>query len=171
MSDNGIFLGLVVVRIIKVFYMLTLVEKVFFLQEVNIFGSSTTEDLAHIAAITEELNIDKDNIIFQANDISDSMYIVVSGAVRLHRDNQEILIAKSKDVFGTWALFDDDLRVATATAIEDSTLLRIDREDFYDLLSDHSQITQDVLKTLSKRLKRLIENVKVGPESGSQEKA
>ena len=149
--------------------MLTLVEKVFFLQEVNIFGNSTTEDLSYIAAITEEINIDKDNIIFQANDISDSMYIVVGGAVRLHRDNKEILIAKSKDVFGTWALFDDDLRVATATAVEDSILLRIDREDFYDLLADHSQITQDVLKTLSKRLKGLIQNVKVNPESGSQE--
>jgi len=151
--------------------MLTLVEKVFFLQEVNVFGNSTTEDLAYVAAITEEINIDKDDIIFQVSDISDSMYMVVSGAVRLHRDNQEILIAKSKDVFGTWALFDDDLRVAAATAIEDSTLLRIDREDFYDLLADHTQITQDVLKTLSKRLKRLIEKVKVNPESGSQDKA
>lgn len=151
--------------------MLTLVEKVFFLQEVNIFGNSTTEDLAYIAAITEEINIDKDDIIFRVSDISDSMYIVVSGAVRLHRENQEILIARSRDVFGTWALFDDDLRVATATAIEDSTLLRIDREDFYDLLADHSQITQDVLKTLSKRLKRLIQKVKVSPESGNQDKA
>ena len=34
--------------------MLTVVEKVIFLQDVDIFKYTSTEDLAHIAAITEE---------------------------------------------------------------------------------------------------------------------
>jgi CRP-like cAMP-binding protein len=92
-------------------------------------------------------------------DISDSLYIVIEGKVKLHRAGTEIMIAQAKDVFGTWALFDSEPRVATATTQKDCRLLRLDKEEFYDLLADHSRITQDILKTLSLRLRRLLQNV------------
>ena len=37
--------------------MLTLIEKVLMLQEIDVFQQSPTEDLSHIAAITEEVII------------------------------------------------------------------------------------------------------------------
>ena len=77
----------------------------------------------------------------------------------------EVMIAKEKDAFGTWALFDDEPRVVTATTLEDCVLLCIRKEEFYDLLSDHSQITQDVLKTLSMRLRRLIQSFNSGSQT------
>jgi CRP/FNR family transcriptional regulator, cyclic AMP receptor protein len=141
--------------------MLTVVEKVLFLQEVDVFEGISTEDLAHIAAITEEVSSLVDSDIYAEGDVSDSMYLMIDGQVRLHRGGKQVMIAKSTDVFGTWALFDDEPRVASATTIEDSNLLRIDREDFYDLLADHTKITQSVLKTLSKRLRGLLERVQV----------
>jgi CRP-like cAMP-binding protein len=139
--------------------MLTLIEKVLLLQEIDVFQKSPTEDLSHIAAITEELDYSSSENIYLEGDISDSLYIVIEGKVRLHRAGTEIMIAEAKDVFGTWALFDDEPRVATATTQEDCRLLRLDKEEFYDLLADHSRITQDILKTLSLRLRRLIQNV------------
>jgi len=141
--------------------MLTIVEKVLLLQEVDVFEEITTEDLAHIAAITEEVNFVKDAEIYKEGDVADSMYMVIDGQIRLFQGNVQIMVAKSKDVFGTWALFDDEPRVTSATALEDSMLLRIDREEFYDLLADHSKITQSVLKTLSKRLRGLLTKVRV----------
>ena len=141
--------------------MLTVVEKVLFLQEVDVFEGISTEDLAHIAAITDEVSYLVESDIYTEGDVSDSMYLLIDGQVKLHRGGQQVMIAKSKDVFGTWALFDDEPRVASATALEDSNLLRIDREDFYDLLADHTKITQSVLKTLSKRLRGLLERVQV----------
>lgn len=144
--------------------MLTIVEKVLLLQEVDLFENITTDNLAHIAAITDEADFETDAAIYKEGEISDSMYLVVDGEVRLHRDGQQVMIAKSKDVFGTWALFDDEPRVVTATTLKDSSLLRIDREDFYDLLADHTNITRSVLKTLSKRLRSLIGRVKVNVE-------
>jgi CRP-like cAMP-binding protein len=69
------------------------------------------------------------------------------------------MIAKDKDVFGTWALFDDELRVATAITLEDTRLLRIDKEDFFDLLADHVAITQSILKTMVKRLRNLMTRI------------
>jgi len=141
--------------------MLTLIEKVLLLQEIDVFRNSTTEDLSHIAAITERVSVSQGDIIYKEGDVSDSLYVVVEGRVRLHRGGTDIMIAESKDVFGTWALFDDEPRVATATAMEDCALLRLNKEEFYDLLADHSQITQGVLKTLSMRLRRLLQNVKI----------
>jgi CRP-like cAMP-binding protein len=87
------------------------------------------------------------------------MYMVIEGKVRLTRAGQEVMVAQNKDVFGTWALFDDEPRVATATTLEHSRLLHIDKEDFIDLLADHVGITQSVLKTMVKRLRNLMNRI------------
>ncbi len=50
-----------------------------------------------------------------------------------------------------------------AKALKDVRLPRIDREDFIDLLSDHVQIAQGVLKVLARRLRGLVDRIKAGP--------
>ncbi|MGB2906481.1 MAG: cyclic nucleotide-binding domain-containing protein [Candidatus Aminicenantaceae bacterium] len=139
--------------------MLTTVEKVLFLQEVDIFEYISTEDLSHIAAITEEIEFQPDEILFKQGDLPDAMYMVISGQVRLTREGEEVMVAGAKDVFGTWALFDDEPRVAAATTLEDTRVLRIDKEDFIDLLADFVAITQSILKTMVKRLRKLMTRI------------
>lgn len=139
--------------------MLTTVEKVIFLQDIDIFEFTSTEDLAHIAAITDEVEFKEGETIFEEGEISDAMYMVIDGKVRLTRGDQEVMVAQKKDVFGTWALFDDEPRVATATTLENSRLLHIDKEDFIDLLADHVAITQSVLKTMVKKLRNLMTRI------------
>jgi CRP-like cAMP-binding protein len=136
--------------------MLTTVEKVIFLQDIDFFEFTQTEDLAYIAAITEEVRIKAGSILYKEGESSDSMYLVVDGRVRLHRGSNEIMVAQSKDVFGTWALFDDEPRVTTATTLDDTRLLRISKDDFLDLLSDHTNITESVFKSLVKKIRSLI---------------
>ncbi len=139
--------------------MLTIIEKVLLLQQVDIFDNTSTEDLAHIAAITEQVDYQADTHIYKEGEIPDAMYIVISGRVQLHQQGKQVLVADARSAFGTWALLDDEPRVATATTLEASECLRIDREDFYDLLTDHTNITQGILKTLSKRLRNLYTRV------------
>ena len=138
--------------------MLTIVDKVLFLQNIDIFNNATTEELAFIGTIAQEVEKPKDSIIFKESESADAMYLVVDGKVRLHKDGQEILVVGEKEAFGTWALFDTEPRLMTATVIEDVHLLRIEQEDFYDLLADHIEITQSIFKALVQRIKRLIEN-------------
>lgn len=140
--------------------MLTTVEKVIFLQDIDIFEFTSTEDLSHIAAITDEIEYKADEQICTEGSIPDAMYMVYEGKVRLSRGGQELMIAGYKDTFSTWALFDDEPLVATATAVEDTRLLRINKEDFVDLLADHVKITQSILKTLVKRLRHLMTRVR-----------
>ena len=68
----------------------------------------------------------------------------------------EIAVVGAKEAFGTWALFDTTPRVVTATALSDAHLLRVEREEFVDLLAAHVQIAQGVLQTVASRLRRLV---------------
>lgn len=136
--------------------MLTIVDKVLFLQNVDIFNHSSTEELAFIGTIAREVEKPKGAIVFKEEESADAMYLVVKGRVRLHKGDQEILTVEEKQAFGTWALFDTEPRLMTATALEDVHLLKIEQEEFYDLLSDHIEITQSIFKALVQRIKRLI---------------
>ena len=142
----------------------TVVEKVIFLQNVDVFANVPTEQLAHVAAIAEEVSCLKGDVIYALGDATDSLYVVIDGNVRLHRENEDILTAGPKEAFGTWALLDDAPRVATATVEEDARLLRVDRDDFMELLADHSEITQGVFKTIVGRMRGLLG--RVGADTG-----
>jgi CRP-like cAMP-binding protein len=61
------------------------------------------------------------------------------------------------EAIGAWALFDDQPRALTAVTVEPSHLLRIDREQFFDVLSDHAGIAQGIFKALVRRIRSLAE--------------
>jgi CRP-like cAMP-binding protein len=146
--------------------MLTVVEKVLLLQAVDVFSEVSTEQLAHLAAISEEVDYPIGTGVYRESDPPDAMYIVLSGGVRLHRDETEVTTARAGAAFGTWALFDDEVRVASATTLSDTRLLRIYKEDFIELLADNVEITQGVLKAVVRRLRGLVERVGGRPSGG-----
>ena len=139
--------------------MLTTIEKVIFLQNVDVFDQVPTEQLAYLAAIAEEATFTAEGEIYREESPADALYLVLDGKVRLHREGREITVAGVHEAFGTWALFDQSPRVATATALEDCHLLRINRDDFVDLLAENVHITEGVLKTVVGRLRGLVERV------------
>jgi len=137
--------------------MLTVIEKVLFLQNIDVFDNVPSEHLGYMASISEEINFVKGEVIYKLNEHSDAMYLVIEGKVRLHIDDRDITIANDKDAFGTWALFDDSPRVVSATTVSETWLLKIEREEFVDLLADHVQMTQAILKTLVVRMRSLVD--------------
>ena len=136
--------------------MLTTIERVITLQDVDIFSEVSTEELGYLAAIVREETHPAGSVIYDEKDPAESMYQVVAGRVRLHRGELEINIAGPGQPFGSWALFDDEPRVTTATVLADTQVLRLDKEDFIDLLADNVEITQGVLKALVDRVRGLI---------------
>ncbi len=139
--------------------MYSIIEKVIFLQDIDVFSEVRTEDLAHLAAIAEEASFMPGNDIYKVNEAADALYLIIDGKVRMHRDGQEIAVYGARQAIGTWSLFDNRPRLATATAIEETQTLRIAREDFYDLISDHVRIAEAVFKALARRLRELVERI------------
>ncbi len=142
------------------FEKLSTVEKVIFLQDIEIFDTITTQDLSHLAAISEQVEYTENETIYNVGEASDAMYVVISGEVLLSRDKIEVMRAKEKDAFGTWSLFDDEPRVVSAVATKSTILLIIKQEEFIDLLADNVQITRGIMKSIVNRLRKLMEVIK-----------
>jgi CRP-like cAMP-binding protein len=135
--------------------MLTTIEKVLLLQNIELFSGVTSEQLAFLAAIAEEVTVDPDRILYRQDDPPDGLYVVVSGAVRMERSGEEIDRIGINRAFGVWALFDDAPRLTTAQTSEETRLLFVGRNDFYDVLSDHVDIVEGLFKQFVQRLRQL----------------
>src|SRR5262245_45282606 len=83
------------------------VEKVLCLQRVVGFKSATTEMLGYISSIAGEIELPSESVIFSEQEISDAMYIVVTGHVRLEKEGREVVVVGPYQSVGTWALFDN----------------------------------------------------------------
>ncbi len=142
--------------------MLTTVEKVIALQEVDIFSEVSTQELAYLAAIVEEETHADGAAIYATGDIADSMYLVTGGRVRIHRDGLEVATMGPGEAFGTWSLFDDEPRLSGAVTLEEVAVLKLHKDAFIDLLSDNVEITQGVLKALVNRVRGLLGRVGAG---------
>ncbi|MBN2360951.1 MAG: cyclic nucleotide-binding domain-containing protein [Deltaproteobacteria bacterium] len=133
--------------------MISTVEKVLFLKGVELFGQIAGEDLAQIAQIADEVEFDQDQMIIREGDLGDSLFLIISGQVRVHQDEREIAQLGERQVFGEMALLDSEPRSASVTALSDVTLLRIQQEDFLDILTEKAEIALGIIKVLSRRLR------------------
>ncbi len=137
---------------------LNIVEKVIALEGVELLRNLTPDQLARIASIAQEVKFPPNRTILEADKPVDALYVIVDGSVELARNGEALTVAKQNDVLGAWALFDEnDPMPVTARTLEDTRLLRIARDDFYDLLSDNSEITSAIFSTLVKRFRKLVE--------------
>ncbi|RME87860.1 MAG: Crp/Fnr family transcriptional regulator [Candidatus Hydrogenedentota bacterium] len=97
-------------------------------------------------------------VVFRENDVGNEMYIIQSGKVKISKKakNAEAVLAtlKDGDFFGEMALFTDQKRSATATVMEKSLLLRIDKSSFDYMLETNHEFARNLIKTLCERLKK-----------------
>jgi len=137
---------------------LNIVEKVIALEGVELLRNLTPEQLSRIAAVAQEVKYPPGKEVLAASQPADALYVVIDGAVELTRDGAVLTTARQNDVLGAWALFDEsDPMPVAAKTVEDTRLLRIGRDDFYDLLADNGEITSAIFSTLVKRFRKLVE--------------
>jgi CRP-like cAMP-binding protein len=133
--------------------MLSIVEKVLFLKSVDLFSKISGEDLSRLAGIAEEVTFAQDELIFPEGEIGDTLYLIVDGSVMIHRQEKEIKRLGAKEAFGEMAILDNEPRNASVTALTDVTCLKIDRQDFYELMSEKVEIAYGIIRVLMSRLR------------------
>lgn len=136
---------------------LNIIEKVIALEAVDLLKNLSPEQLSRIASIAKEVKLGPNKLVLGSDKSLDSLYVILDGAVAISRENLELHVAKQNEVLGAWALFDSEPLNVTAKTLEDTRLLRISRDDFYDLLSDNSEITASIFAMLVKRFRQLVE--------------
>ena len=135
---------------------MTTLERAIRLQKVDLFTDLETDLLALVASIAEVVEIGKDNVLFEESRPLSALYVLLEGRIQMGRGGQTMFTVGPDETIGNWALFDNQPSVVTATAVEDSRLLKIEREDFFDLLADHSEITRNLFQALFQRVRSLL---------------
>jgi CRP-like cAMP-binding protein len=137
---------------------LNIVEKVISLEGVELFATLTPEQLARIATVAHEVRLPPGKVVLDPGQPATALYVIIDGTVELSRNGDALTTAKPNDVLGAWALFEENepMPVAAKT-LDDVRLLRISRDDFYDLLADNSEITSAIFSTLVRRFRKLVE--------------
>lgn len=136
--------------------MLSTVEKVLFLKSIDLFSQIPGEDLAAIALISTEERRDGSDEIFAEGEAGDALYMVIDGKVRVHRAERVIAELGERECFGEMGVLDAAPRSASITAVEDTTLLKITREDFQEIMFEKPEIAQGIVKVLTRRLRDAI---------------
>lgn len=139
--------------------MFTTLEKTIMLKSVPLFNAIPADEIFHVAQITEEAKAEQGTALFNEGDTGDCLYIIVEGQVRVHKGSQELAIFNKGDTLGEMALFDNLPRSATATTLADSVLLKITREQFFEVMATRMEIMQSMVRTLSLRVRAANEQV------------
>jgi len=93
--------------------------------------------------------------IMKEGDAGVSMYIVISGRVRVSIRGTVVEQVGAGGTFGEMALVDQATRSATAVADRDSLLLTISRSDFLNLVKSKPAFAISLLKTIADRLRAM----------------
>ena len=139
--------------------MLSTIEKVLILKTVDLFSGTPDEILAEVASLLEEVELLSGDTAFEKGDAGDCMYIIVSGKVKAHDGDHIFNTLQDGDVFGEMAMLDPEPRVASITAVDDTHLLRLDQEPFYELMEDRIEIARGVIHVLSGHLRNRVRDV------------
>ncbi len=124
------------------------VSKVVFLESVVLFSYCTADELVRIAGIAKERRFEGGEVLYSANEPADTLYCVVKGEVRVEGDGKESRTVGPTAPVGVGEILSGRLRQGTATASEDTLVLAIDAEDFFDLLSNNIEIVRSLFRIL-----------------------
>lgn len=129
-------------------------DRVLLLSQTSLFAQTPENVLASIIPIMNEEQHPAGEPIFYKGDLGTGMYVIYSGEVIILDGDTELARFGRGDFFGELALLDTEARSATAEAVTDVRLLRIDQDDFYDLMEERSEVLRSIVRGLSGRIRR-----------------
>ena len=135
---------------------LTTIEKVIFLKSVDIFEHATVEQLGRIAGLTEEVHFKPGEIIFEEGQPGDAFYLLLSGQVVIERNGNTLREIKEKEAFGTLEVLDFHPRAVTAKAVDQVRALKLNGQEFHDLLSLDIEMVEAVFRMLCGLIRRIL---------------
>jgi CRP-like cAMP-binding protein len=139
--------------------MLGTLDKINVLRKVDLFRGLSFEDLSTIARIAETVRFDGGKVLFRQGDAGDCLYVIAEGCVTIVLESktggEPVTTLRRHGFFGEMALLDELLRSATALVAAPTTMLRIGKNDFHELLREFPSLGFELLRLLSARVRAL----------------
>lgn len=120
--------------------------------------------LGKIAGMTQKFSVKKGDQLFKEKDNTKGLWLIHSGKIEISRITadgwrQTLVVLPAGHFFGELSILENRKHVASATALEDTELLLIPKEDFDDLVQkDCALALKLVIKlaiAMSKNLRRM----------------
>ena len=135
--------------------MYSILEKTIILKSVDLFHKIPGDVLTRIAQIAEEIRCEQKHVIFKEGDQGDSMFVIISGKVDVIQNDHSITQLERGTCIGEMALLDQEPRSADAITLEESVLLKIDQEGFFQLMASNPEIMKQIVKILTRRVRSM----------------
>jgi CRP/FNR family transcriptional regulator, cyclic AMP receptor protein len=146
--------------------MLTSVDRLLFVRQVPIFRELRDDFLVRLASVMEELSFPSSHTIFTEGEEGRSLYIVVSGRVRVHIGDQELVQLERGTCFGEMSLFDAEPRSASVTTLESCDCLVLTQQQLYEAIDETPGVAVNIIRLLSRRIREL--NLKINPRQATK---
>lgn len=124
---------------------------------VPIFNHLQSEEMKEVSKSTRPITLKKGELLHSAGDISDSLYIIHEGKIKVYRltengKEQLIRILMPGDFTGELALFSESIHDVYAEAMEGTEICSIQRINLQNLLLKYPNISLKILSEFSNRL-------------------
>jgi CRP/FNR family transcriptional regulator len=124
-----------------------------------LFKHLPDEGLTDLGKKLRQRRFERDQIIFHKNDPGSTLYIIISGKMKIalpSAEGENVLVAllSTGDFFGELSLFDGEPRSATSIAAEPTDILTLDQGDLFEYLMANPMATKEIFAELSLRLRR-----------------
>ena len=126
---------------------------------VPVFGALSDSERTELVAHLRARHFSRDEVVFHRDDAGGHVYVILSGSVKVaipDEEGHEVVVAVERDgaVFGELALFDDAPRSATVTALDETQVVTLAREDFLRILERSPRATREILRLLARTVRR-----------------
>ncbi len=128
--------------------MLTTIEKVLLLKEVELFSSASTDHLAQLAQLCQEKLYKAGESLFQKGEPHSKFFLLVEGSVSL--DDQENEETVGKCALDFWSWVGQTPHEVSAKCVDDCTVLLLPFQDLVDLLCGEPGLSWAILQYLAK---------------------
>lgn len=131
------------------------------LAQVALFAGLSETELTFLAQRAVPRKFSAGEIVFSEGDPCTGMYVVESGHIRIFKTStggreQVLSIDGPGGSVAELPVFDGGNYPASASVVEDSTLLFIGKQDFHALCLAHPQVALKVLRVVGARLRKLV---------------
>jgi CRP/FNR family transcriptional regulator len=131
------------------------------LAQAGLFTGLSEMELTFIAQRAVSRKFSAGEIVFSEGDPCSGMYVVESGHIRVFKTSaggreQVLSIDGPGGSVAELPVFDGGNYPASVSAVEDTTLLFISKQDFHALCLTHPQVALKVLRVVGARLRRLV---------------
>lgn len=127
---------------------------------VRLFAGLDNAALDVLLALSRQTTVKAREVVCRKGEPGDALFIVISGKLKVanqSEDGRELILAilEGGETFSEMSLIDGQPRSANVTAVQDSQLLIIKRQDFLSYLEQHPEVSIALLIILSTRLREM----------------